>query len=127
MTAVTLIKGGLNSIGFMKHKKSEDGKKDIIVCTLKSGNQWLFLSNENYKENVEDSKTTKEFYKSPHQVPKYSIYKSSQKIGVAMPREFLTSKFLYIPKPGKERKNFYVFDVDNDYNINKDARLMFDV
>ena len=126
MTEVTTIKGGLNNIGFMRHTVSEKGK-NIIVCTLNSGNKWLFLSNPNYEENIEDSKTDKEFYKSPHQVPKYSIFKNGNKIGIAMPREFLQSRFLYIPTPAKEKRNFYIFDIDDEYNINKDARLMFDV
>ena len=95
MTEVTTIKGGLNNIGFMRHTVSEKGK-NIIVCTLNSGNKWLFLSNPYYEENIEDSKTDKEFYKSPHQVPKYSIFKNGNKVSSFGEKLILTAAWIVV-------------------------------
>ena len=99
---------------------------------------WTLFFND-YREQsikqVEDGdKEAKPFHGRTDNVPVYNIFRDNRKIGFALPRIAHTEKqqkYLFIPKTTKPNQRikisrpYYIFDVDDDYNINNMARLMF--
>lgn len=100
--------------------------------------KWALFENEEYEKAIDKiEKKTKDafdYYKSKTSVPKYTIFKNSKKIGIALPRENELHKFLYIPhtysNKTKDKKysilrDYYIFDVEEDFTIKENSRLMF--
>ena len=103
--------------------------------------KWVFFENDFYNEDVEQfNNGNTEFYKSLTSIPKYLIFKNKKKIGFALPRisEFADRKFLFIPRTYKSKwradtnnkkyailREYYIYDVDDEYIIQDDARLLF--
>jgi len=126
-----------------KHFKEETDKEYYQIIFPGNKIIWAFFENEHYEQNIEDFKenndSIKEFFKARTCIPKYTIYRDKKKIGTALPRnahEHDDKPFLYIPKTLKKRgkysknrkaigRNYYIFDVDDDYIINDSARLLF--
>ena len=100
-----------------------------------------FFENEFYSDDVEKLNNGEklEHYKKVHTVPKYTIFKNSRKIGIALPRthEMNDVSFLFIPNTYKSKwqgthdkkyavlRNYYIYDIDDEYVINDGARLLF--
>lgn len=103
---------------------------------------WTFFKNDwrdqSIKQITDGHKDAESFHGRKDNVPVYNIFKyhgkESFKIGFALPRITKTDKqkkYLYIPKTTKPNQRmkisrpYYIFDVDDDWNINNMARLMF--
>jgi hypothetical protein len=103
--------------------------------------KWAFFENEFYNDDVEKLKSGQklEHYKTVHTVPKYTIFKNNHKIGIALPRTNpnLEVNFLFIPNTYRSKwqstndkkyavlRNYYIYDIDDNYVINDGARLLF--
>ena len=103
--------------------------------------KWVFFENDFYDEDVEQfNNGDTEHYKTFTSIPKYLIFKNKKKIGFALPRvsDFADRKFLFIPITYKNKwrtdtndkkyavlRNYYIYDVDDEYIIEDGARLIF--
>jgi len=82
---------------------------------------------EGFNNKDEDNK-----YTSLHSIPKYHVYKDKVKLGPVLTRKTFEDKpFLFIPKTYKKggklaiTKDYYIYDVDEEYKINEKATLIF--
>ena len=104
--------------------------------------KWAFFENEFYDDDIEKLKSGQklEHYKTVYTVPKYVIFKDGHKIGIALPRTNEQDKvnFLFIPNTYRSKwqtntnnkkyavlRNYYIYDIDDEYIINDGARLLF--
>jgi len=103
--------------------------------------KWAFFENDFYHEDIDTfNNGDNSHYKSLTSIPRYAIFKNKKKIGFALPRvsEFANMKFLFIPKTHKNKwrpdtnnkkyavlRDYYIYDIDDDYVIQDDARLLF--
>jgi len=137
------IKTVLNPLGFnraaiCRHVKNED--KDYVLAVFPR-TRWVLFRNDNYYDDVETVlNKTNEYYKSVSSIPRYQIHKNKKKISFALPRlDVHGNGYLFIPKgvktinKGKGKslhkfslsKEFYIFDIDEEYNINDKADIVF--
>ena len=135
----------MNSDGFnvaATCKKVENDKGGYILAVFPR-TRWILFKNHNYYEDVETtSNEENEFYKSIHMIPKYHIHQNNKKVSMALPRLDKAGKpYLFIPKGLINKpqlvmtkrdkykysltKEYYVFDVDDEYNINDNANIFF--
>ena len=136
----TIIAGMINKI------YQEDKDLEYHECVfLNSKIRWLLFENEYYEDDVKDftngNEETKGHYKSISSIPKYSIHKNKVKIGIMLPRISHSDDnrpFLFAPKtvitkmnkrrglyPTKIGRDYFIYDVDEDYEIKENARLLF--
>ena len=103
--------------------------------------KWAFFENEFYESDISTFNSgTNEHYRTIYAIPKYTIFKKGKKIGIALPRvsEFADKKFLFVPNTYKQKWNvstnvkkysvlrdYYIYEVDDDYVIEDGARLFF--
>ena len=136
---VTVIKEGLNEAGLCRIKEDvADGFEygDQIIGHFKTQRaSWLFLKNPGFLDSMKEALAgVSEYYKTEWMVPKYSIFKDNKKFTTALPRidkEGEGDPFLFIPKWSMQgdhtNKNFYIFRVDNEFNIEDSAPILFHV
>ena len=99
---------------------------------------WTLFYNDYREQSIaqikDGDKEAKPFHGRTDNVPVYNIYRQNRKIGFALPRVAHTEKkqkYLYIPKTTKLNQRikisrpYYIFDVDDEYNIKHMARLLF--
>ena len=95
---------------------------------------WALFENDYYDEDIKKFNEQDEDnqYRTLQQIPKYHVYKNNIKLGPALPRMTADGKpFLLIPKTHKTNKtkyisrNYYLYDVDDDFNINEKGSLKF--
>lgn len=61
-------------------------------------------------------------------IPKYSILRDRQKVGFALPRVSKAGKnFLFIPNTIGLNRNYYIWGVDENHNIEEGAVISFDI
>lgn len=121
---------------FLSELESKGGIKYIGAKFPRA--YWAFFENESYDDIIErienKDKDTLGFYKNKAFVPKYTIFKNDVKIGIALPKMKEKTQFLFIPSTYKgikqEKENsilrkYYIFDIDENYKIKENARLMF--
>ena len=85
--------------------------------------QWLLYKNIYYDESMGDE-FPNEHYKSWTQVPKYAIKKNGRKAGSLFPRNTDEGRpFLFCPKSRTIKMKYYIWDVDNAYNIQNYAKI----
>jgi len=122
---------------WLQETESKDGIKYFSAFFPRA--KWAFFKNENYEEIVNKidnkEKDAFDYYSSKASVPKYTIFKNSKKIGIALPRENELHKFLYIPRTYKKKmlsnrkysilRDYYIFDLEDDFMIRENSRLMF--
>jgi hypothetical protein len=122
---------------FLEKKESKNGIEYISAKFPRA--LWALFLNEKYDDIIKridnEDIDTLNFYKKKSFVPKYTIFKNNNKIGIAIPREPEENhRFLFIPntyKGDKEKKDvsihrdYYIFDIDEKYNIKDEARLIF--
>ena len=142
MTKIVQMKSsGLHEVARIRHVlKSKDGEeRDYHTVSLPGTSIVLiFFENKSYDESVEavsNGDTT--HYKSLSSIPKYVVHKNNKKVSSALPRiDIHDSPFLFIPK-GHARmgikngnilqKNYYVFNLDEDYHLTKASSLWFNI
>ena len=102
---------------------------------------WNLFYNKYRDETIErfndgdESDEMKGYHSNVNNVPVYNVYKNGKKASIALPRytKEENKPFLLIPKMNKGlvrspiAKNYYIFDVDDDFNINHMAKLMFGI
>ena len=105
-----------------KVNKSASGNN--FVGYFRNKPLWLFMENGYYDKSIK-LEFPNEFYKNISCVPKYSIHKNRKKVLNFFPRETEKGdKYLFgILK----NKKYYIWDVDEKYNINKFAIIYFDI
>ena len=132
-----------NEFSGMVHVNRIMQSKDENRMTVKFPRTFRTFFKNDWREQsikmIDDGhKDAESFHGRKDNVPVYNIFKyhgkESFKIGFALPRLTKTDKrkkYLYIPKTTKPNQRvkisraYYIFDVDDDYNINNRARLMF--
>ena len=96
---------------------------DYIVAYFNKRPKWLLNENLYYNESMQDD-FPNEHYKAPHNVPKYTIMKDRRKAGKFFPREAENGhKYLFSPKTKAIKTAYYIFDVDDNYNILDNAQI----
>jgi hypothetical protein len=139
----------LNPLGFnsaatcriVKQEKKHSDKPNDYILAIFPRARWILFKNFNYYEDVESTQNEKnKYYKSVSSIPKYHIHKNNKKISIALPRlDVHGNGYLYIPRgikvpntgTGKAlmtyplKKEFYIFDIDEEYNINDKADIVF--
>jgi len=98
----------------------------ILGVFRKKGLRWLLLPNKYYDENIKMEFPNK-YYKAIPQVPKYVVKKNKRKIANACPRIFKNGDKFLIITLFKNRKKFYILDVNEDYQINDKAEILYDI
>tara|TARA_Y100000034_G_C6675291_1_gene296650 strand:- start:130 stop:501 length:372 start_codon:yes stop_codon:yes gene_type:complete len=99
-------------------------KDERYVGYFRNKPLWLFFENEYYEKSM-DMEFPNEFYKAKQCVPKYTISKNRKSIFPFFPRELKNGdKYLF----GLwKNKRYYIWEVDNNYNIKKNAKITFDI
>jgi len=124
----TNIKAG--DIKFMIDKKCEYWRVYFSMSRIK----WALFENNYYDKDIEgfNNKDEDNKYTSLHSIPKYHVYKDKVKLGPVLARKTFEDKpFLFIPKTYKKggklaiTKDYYIYDVDEEYKINEKATLIF--
>ena len=124
------------AMGFINIAKATEldvnGYQNYVVLFPRA--KWLLVRNamfeQNFIEKAEDN--------MHHSVSIYSVVKNNNKIGIALPRYDENDKpFLFIPKTYNKRRldkmnsrktilrDYYIFDVNDDFEIDSDAKLTF--
>ena len=141
MSHIILDSHGLNSVAHLKHVENDKGGYHIAIFPK---TKWLLFENHTYYGDVESTEDGEnEYYKSIHMIPKYHVMKNRVKISMALPRLDINNEpYLFIPKTNKYSqrkiigtkrdkikysitKNYYIFDVDDEYVIHDNAKLFF--
>ena len=124
----TNIKAG--DIKFILDKKCEYWRVYFSMSRIK----WALFENNYYDKDIEkfNNKDENNKYTSLQSIPKYYVYKDNVKLGPVLPRKTIENKpFLFIPQTYKKggklliTKDYYIYDVDEEYNINEKAILIF--
>ena len=113
--------------------------KDRFMIKFPRGN-WTFFFNKFRDETIarindgDESEELQGYKGNINNVPVYSVYKNGRKASIALPRytKEENNPYLFIPKnkqPFKPGiiKNYYIFDVDDEFNIKHMASLMFSI
>jgi uncharacterized protein (DUF736 family) len=87
---------------------------------------WLLNENEHYERDIE-AEFPNEYYQAQHNVPKYKIFHNKENIGWAFPRVDRNGEDFLFVFLKKKRRNYYIFDIDEKYNINMNANVYFDI
>lgn len=102
-------------------------KKGYAFGLFRNKVLWSMLPNTYYEEDIREE-FPNEYYQSINQVPKYRIFKHRKKIGFALPRKSIKGdNFLFIPQTKTLRRHYYIWDVDENHEINRDATIFFDI
>ena len=113
-------------------KMIEDDKTWWSVHFKMSRIKWAIFTNQYYDEDIKKFGTNESKYKSITSIPKYSVWKNGKKIGPGLIR--MTDEdnpFIFIPKTYKKGGNiaisrdYYIYDIDDEYNINDRAQMLF--
>ena len=119
--------------GHIKYMEDEKYKYWRVYFNM-SRIQWALFENDYYAKDIKNfnKKDKDNQYKSLNSIPKYHVYKNSTKLGPVLTRETFEGKpFLFIPKSYKKggtvsiKRDYYIYDVDEEYNINEKATLLF--
>ena len=97
--------------------------KDRYIVYFNKRPLWLLLRNIYYHETMKDE-FPNQHYKSKQQVPIYSIMKNGKKTGSLFPRIADNGQsFLYCPIQKGIKKEYYVWDIQDDYIIRDKANI----
>ena len=109
-----------------------NGYQNYVVLFPRA--KWLLVRNAMFEQNFID-KTEKNMH---HTVPIYNVIKNDSKIGIVLPRFDDNDKpFLFIPRTYNKRRldkmnsrktilrDYYIFEVNDDFEIDSDAKLTF--
>ena len=109
-----------------------NGYQNYVVLFPRA--KWLLVRNAMFEQNFID-KTEKNMH---HTVPIYNVIKNDKKIGIVLPRFDDNDKpFLFIPRTYNKRRldrmnsrttilrDYYIFEVNDDFEIDSDAKLTF--
>ena len=109
-----------------------NGYQNYVVLFPRA--KWLLVRNAMFEQNFVD-KIEKNMH---HTVPIYNVIKNDSKIGIVLPRYDDNDKpFLFIPRTYNKRRldrmnsrktilrDYYIFDVNDDFEIDSDAKLTF--
>ena len=109
-----------------------NGYQNYVVLFPRA--KWLLVRNAMFEQNFVD-KTEKNMH---HTVPIYNVIKNDSKIGIVLPRYDDNDKpFLFIPRTYNKRRldrmnsrktilrDYYIFEVNDDFEIDSDAKLTF--
>ena len=126
------------------NKKNDDGEEVEYIRASFPRTKWALFENKYYNSDVKgfisQKKETLEHYQSITQIPKYVVLKNGKKIGVALPRitDEDEEKFLFLPKTYRSSwhiktnsekyaimRNYYIYDIADDFTINDNALLLF--
>ena len=112
-----------------------DGKDGIDVFTTSFFNpkrKWVFYPQALYDYNVDNIGSPDVQYSHENQVPKYSIYETVFRNETARRRYYRLSKqkvrkiYKHMNKSDfLITRRYFVFDIDDDYIIQDNARLMY--
>ena len=113
-------------------KMTEDDKLWWTVHFKMSRVTWAIFTNNYYDEDIKKFGTDESKYKSITSIPKYSVWKNGNKIGPGLIRQTEEGKpFIFIPKTYKKggslaiSRDYYIYEIDDDYNIDNKARMLF--
>ena len=124
----TNIKAG--DIKFILDKKCEYWRVYFSMSRIK----WALFENNYYDKDIEkfNNKDENNKYTSLQSIPKYSVWKNGNKIGPGLIRQTEEGKpFIFIPKTYKKggslsiSRDYYIYEIDDDYNIDNKARMLF--
>ena len=109
-----------------------NGFQNYVICFPRA--KWLLTRNFMFEQNFIEKQETN----MHHTVPIYNVIKNTSKIGIVLPRYDENDKpFLFIPRTyNKQRldkmnnrktilRDYYIFEVNDDFEIYSDAKLTF--
>ena len=114
---------GLISCGIVKKSVDESN----LVGVFRGKTIWLVFENTHYEDNMK-LEFPNEFFINSMAVPIYTITKNRKKVSYMLPRltKKKKDKYLFIPSlKGQGARRYYIFDVDKNYKIKKDAKIWF--
>ena len=124
------------ALGYINIAKASEldvhGMQNYVILFPRA--KWLMVRNVMFEQNFMEKLETN----THSSVPIYSIVKNSNKIGFALPRYGENDKpFLFIPKTYNKKRmgrmnhrktilrNYYIFEVNEDFELYNDANLTF--
>ena len=139
MEKIHISPDGLNSAAVCRAVENDKGGYILAVFPR---TRWVLFKNTHYYNDVANAESgDSEHYKHISMIPRYHVHKNNTKVSMALPRlDRANEPFLFIPKNINNKKlvrskkdklkfsltkNYYIFDVDDEYNINDNAKIYF--